>query len=176
MESASALQWRCLRARARRFLATLVLASLLWWLLAGVQGFSSPFGAFAVLGAATVSLWAPPGRSCRLRLSALPGFVLYFLWASVSGGVDVARRALSPALPIQPGFLVYASRLPRGAALTFFMAVISLLPGTLSVRQEGRLLRVHVLDNRQPIQDSLAHLEGRVDRLFIPVPRRGGVG
>lgn len=174
MKSATVSERYC--RRARRFLGVLMLASLLWWLLAGVQGFSSPFGMVAILGAAVTSLWTLPKRSFCLRWSALPGFVLYFLWASVTGGFDVARRALAPALPIQPGFLVYATRLPRGAALTFFMAVISLLPGTLSVRLEGRRLWVHVLDNREPIQDSLAHLEGRVDRLLMPVPRRGGAG
>jgi len=153
---------------------TLILATVLWWLLTGGQGFDSVFGPLAALGAALSTLFLPVSRPFRLRLSALPGFSLYFLRASVAGGVDVARRALSPAMPLKPGFVSYTTALPHGAALTFFMAVISLLPGTLSVRLQGRLLTVHVLDTRLPIEASLSDLEGHVTRVFVMAPRPGG--
>ncbi|ACL73744.1 Na+/H+ antiporter subunit E [Thioalkalivibrio sulfidiphilus] len=161
-------------ARARRFAITLVLAALLWWVLAGHASLLSPLAWLAILGAAVSTLFLPLGRPFRLSLSALPGFAVYFLSASVAGGVDVARRALSPAMPLKPGFVSYTTELPHGAALTFFMAVISLLPGTLSVRLEGRLLTVHVLDTRLPIETSLSDLEGHITRVFIMAPRPGG--
>jgi multicomponent Na+:H+ antiporter subunit E len=161
-------------ARVRRFFVTLVLAALLWWVLAEGEGLSSPLAWLAVLGAAFSTLLLPPGRPFRLRLVALPGFAFYFLRASVQGGVDVARRALSPAMPLQPGFVPYTTVLPHGAALTFFMAVISLLPGTLSVRLQGRLLTVHVLDTGLPIRESLESLEAHVARVFVMGPRPGG--
>lgn len=46
------------------------------------------------------------------------------------------------------------------------MAVVSLLPGTLSVRLEGRLLTLHVLDRNADIQSALTALEGRIRMAF----------
>jgi multicomponent Na+:H+ antiporter subunit E len=161
-------------ALLRRFVLTLVLAVLLWWVLAHGQGLSSPLAWLAVLGAALSTLVLPPSRPFRLSPAALPRFAGFFLRASVMGGVDVARRALSPSMPLEPGFVRYTTALPHGAALTFFMAVISLLPGTLSVRLQGRLLTVHVLDTRLPIRESLEALEAHVSRVFVMGPRPGG--
>jgi len=161
-------------ARARRFVVTLILATVLWWLLTQGQGFNSVFGPLAALGAALSTLFLPVSRPFRLRISALPAFSLYFLRTSIAGGVDVARRALSPAMPLKPGFVGFTTTLPHGAALTFFMAVISLLPGTLSVRLQGRLLTVHVLDTRLPIKASLSDLQDHVTRVFIMAQRPGG--
>lgn len=161
-------------ARARRFAITLVPATLLWWVLAGHASLLSPLAWLAILGAGASTLFLPLSRPIRLRLPAFPGFAFYFLRASVAGGVDVARRALSPAMPLKPGFVSYTTALPHGAALTFFMAIISLLPGTLSVRLQGRRLTVHVLDSRLPIEASLSDLEGHVSRVFIMGPRPGG--
>lgn len=161
-------------ARLRRFVVTLVLAAVLWWVLAEGQGLASPLAWLGVLGAACSTLTLPLSRPFRLSLSALPGFAAYFLRASVMGGVDVARRALSPSMSLDSGFVRYSTSLPHGAALTFFMAVISLLPGTLSVRLQGRLLTVHVLDTRLPVRESLESLEARVARVFVMGARPGG--
>jgi multicomponent Na+:H+ antiporter subunit E len=119
-------------------------------------------------------VFLPVSRPFRLHLAALPGFSIYFLRTSIAGGVDVARRALSPSMSLKPGFVRFTTSLPHGAVLTFFMAVISLLPGTLSVRLQGRLLTVHVLDTRLPIQASLSDLQDHVTRVFIMAPRPGG--
>jgi multicomponent Na+:H+ antiporter subunit E len=161
-------------ARVRRFAVTLVLAALLWWVLAEGRGFTSPFAWLAVAGAAVSTLFLPLSRPFRLSVVALPRFAAFFLRASVMGGVDVARRALSPSMALEPGFVRYTTALPHGAALTFFMAVISLLPGTLSVRLQGRLLTVHVLDTRLPVHESLEALETHVSRVFVMGARPGG--
>jgi multicomponent Na+:H+ antiporter subunit E len=62
-------------------------------------------------------------------------------------GVDVARRALDPRLPLRPGFVTYAPRLPPGGARDAFCALASLMPGTLpaDTNEDGTLL-VHCLD------------------------------
>ncbi|OOG24733.1 cation transporter [Thioalkalivibrio denitrificans] len=171
MPSVSTARFSRRGARVRRFVATLVLAALLWWVLTEGQGLASPFFWLAVLGAAGATLVLPLSRPFGLRPTALPRFAGYFLRASVMGGVDVARRALSPAMPLEPGFVRYTTSLPHGAALTFFMAVISLLPGTLSVRLQGRLLTIHVLDTGLPIRESLEALESHVSRVFVMGPR-----
>ena len=72
-------------------------------------------------------------------------------------GVDVARRALDPRLPLRPGFVTYAPRLPPGSARDGFCALASLMPGTLPVgtNEDGTLL-VHCLDIGQPAAAQLA--------------------
>jgi len=154
------------RPTARRFLITFLLAAALWWVLTGGASGSWVIGLPAALAAAAASLLQPPPRRQGIRLAGALRFAPYYLLQSLRGGVDVARRALSPSLPLAPGFVRHTTRLPRGPSRTFFMGVVSLLPGTLSVRMEGDGLIVHVLDTALPTAAALARLESRVADLF----------
>jgi multicomponent Na+:H+ antiporter subunit E len=93
-------------------------------------------------------------------------FIPFFLWQSLSSSVDVARRALSPELPLNPRFLAYHLRLPAGSARVFFVNVVSLLPGALSVELQDEQLVVHVLDSKAAVLDELQSLEEAVATLF----------
>ena len=42
-----------------------------------------------------------------MRLTAVLSLIPHFLWKSVVAGVDVARRALDPRLPLRTGFVGY---------------------------------------------------------------------
>ncbi|MGM0553121.1 MAG: Na+/H+ antiporter subunit E [Pseudomonadota bacterium] len=154
------------RARLKRAGWALLGAAVLWWVLAGTSALLEPLALLAAVLAAAASLALPPGRPLALRPHAVPGLITYFLRASFLGGVDIAYRALHPRLPIAPAFVAYRSDLPHGPPLTLFMAVISLLPGTLSVRLEGRLLTLHVLDRNADIQTALGDLEARIRTAF----------
>lgn len=68
----------------------------------------------------------------RLSPSRLPGFVAWFLWQSLRGGADVARRALLPRTPLNPAFVSCRLTIPQGPARVFLINCLSLLPGTLS--------------------------------------------
>jgi multicomponent Na+:H+ antiporter subunit E len=126
----------------------------------------------AVGGAVAASLLlVPPGSG--VTMGGLLRFVPYFVVHSLRGGFDVARRALHPRLPIDPGYHDHPLRLPDGAARTFFAALVGLLPGTLGVEiREGRL-RVHVLDRKMPTAGTLRELEERVADLFGVEARSG---
>lgn len=154
------------RTRARRFLVAFALIAVLWWALSDGDATSWKLGVPAALAAALM-ITLQPGLS-GWRISPLGGlrFAGFYLLQSLRGGVDVALRALKPSLPLAPGFVEYRTRLPRGPARTFFVAVIGLLPGTLTVRIAGRDLTVHVLDCGMPIGESLAQLEVRIAGLF----------
>jgi multicomponent Na+:H+ antiporter subunit E len=93
-------------------------------------------------------------------------FLVYFARYSVMGGLDVARRALHPQLPLTPGFHEHTLRLTLAPARTFFVSVVSLLPGTLSANFHGERVTVHVLDTTQPVAEQLQALEGVVATLF----------
>jgi multicomponent Na+:H+ antiporter subunit E len=96
----------------------------------------------------------------------LPGFTAWFMWHSMRGGVDVARRALAPQMRLHPGFLRYRLRLPPGHARLFLTNCISLLPGTLSADIEGNELVLHALDTGANVIAETREAERRVGELF----------
>lgn len=62
-------------------------------------------GALATVAVTWVSLRIlPPAAGC-LRFGALLALMPHFFWQSVPAGIDVARRALDPRLPLNPGFV-----------------------------------------------------------------------
>jgi multicomponent Na+:H+ antiporter subunit E len=123
-------------------------------------------GVAAALAAAAVSLRLVPPTGNRIRPLALAELAVRFLGSSVIAGADVARRALDPRLPIDPGFLRYPVGLPRGALRNRFTTLASLLPGTVPIGpDEHDQLVVHCLDRRQPIAEQLAAEEAQLLRV-----------
>ncbi|HRP23831.1 Na+/H+ antiporter subunit E [Thauera sp.] len=137
---------------------------LLWWMLSGGAGWL--FGTAAAALAAALSLRLTPPAAHRLRARRLPAFVAFFLLQSLRAGWDVARRTLHPALPLDPGLLSVAPRLPEGAPGWWLMLVISLLPGTLSVQRRGSSLEIHCLDAGLDVESDVRHAEAQIARLF----------
>ncbi|MBK1692939.1 Na+/H+ antiporter subunit E [Ectothiorhodospira mobilis] len=161
--------------RLHRFAMALGGCLALWWALTGGDPGSWMLGVPVAVAAAAAVFLLPPGPGYRIRPFGAVAFAGYFLLQSVLGGVDVARRALAPRLHLDPGFVQYSVALPPGPARTFFMAVIGLLPGTLSVGVRGARIRVHVLDRGQDVPTQLLRLERRVAALYGLVPP-GGAG
>lgn len=162
MATIAATPGRSLRLRAFAF--RLALLMLLWWILADGGGWG--FGLAVALPITVFSLWlAPPARR-SLRLTALPGFVLFFLHQSLRAGWDVARRTLSPDMALSPALLRVPTGLPSGAPTWWLMAVVSLLPGTLSARIEGGHIDIHCLDDRLDVAGDVRTASRRIAALF----------
>jgi multicomponent Na+:H+ antiporter subunit E len=137
-----------------------------WWALAGGSAYGLPLAAASVVAATAASLaLSPPGR-WRWTAAGVAGFVPFFLRQSVAGGVDVARRAFLRRMPLRPGFVAFRFRIASEPARVFMMNAMNLLPGTLSTRISGDVVRVHVLDVDMPTERVLRELEERVARLF----------
>jgi multicomponent Na+:H+ antiporter subunit E len=166
------------RGRAASFARAIVirtaLASLAWWALSEGDLRSAWLAGLVV--AATVgsslSLVRPPeGGAPRVSLAGLARFAPYFLAASFTGAVDVARRAIAPGLPIRPGFVDHPLSLEPGPGRLLVAFLVSLMPGILSAELGEDHLRVHALDKDQPISGTVATLERRVaDLLGMPPP------
>jgi multicomponent Na+:H+ antiporter subunit E len=111
-----------------------------------------------VTGLATwASLWLQPPAATRISYIAFARLGARFLLASLLAGVDVARRALSPSLPVRPGLLFYPVRLPRGPARDAFRALMCLQPGSLPTEAEDRNgFIIHCLDLDQPVLATFA--------------------
>lgn len=138
--------------------------SLLWVVLEGGHAASWIVGAPVVALASLLSLrlWPDPAISLR----GLARFMPWFLRQSMAGAVDVAKRALQPAMPLHPGIVTVRLRLPPGAARVALANVISMLPGTLSADLEADRLTIHALDTGQDLQSMLVDLEPRIAGIF----------
>jgi len=149
-----------LRAIVLRWLGYLAL----WVALIGIDPLDLVVGEFAAAVATWGSLRLLSPGTHPVRLAGLARLALRFLAQSVSAGIDVARRAFSPSLPLQPGFVQYRTGYPRGPARNAFASITSLLPGTLAVRDDEQGILYHCLDLNQPVAAELAAEEVAVSR------------
>lgn len=146
------------------FIKRVLLFALIWWLLIEGQSDAWGIGAWLVLAGAVLSLsMAPP---VDWSLLGVLRFIPFFIRYSLVGGVDVAKRAFTPHMGLQPAIIEYPLALVLPQSRLFMVGVISLLPGTLSAEVQGDKLWVHVLDQRNDIQGELELLERRVASLF----------
>ena len=94
-----------------------------------------------------------------LNLSAL----MFWVWMArevIKANVDVARRILSPSLPINPSvILVKASQRTDMGRVTYANS-ITLTPGTVSVDLQGDTIKVHALTD----EAARTLQEGEMDR------------
>jgi multicomponent Na+:H+ antiporter subunit E len=117
------------------------------------------FGVLAAGGATWVSMSLLPPETGRLRFSALLALLPHFLWESVRAGIDVARRALDPKLPLNPGFVTCPMGFPPGLARNRYATITSLLPGSVPVGDGADALVYHCLDISQPVVEQLCEEE-----------------
>ncbi|MCP3706317.1 Na+/H+ antiporter subunit E [Paraburkholderia sp. CNPSo 3274] len=159
--------WRVGLARALCFLA-------IWFvLMPSVKPADLACGLIATIIATQMSLRLLPPAAGRLRLGALLVFAPHFLAQSVLAGIDVARRALDPRLPLQPGTVVYHVGFPPGTARNGFAIITSLLPGSLPVDETADGLVYHCLDISQPVAEQLADEERRLAGALVSGERHG---
>ena len=156
-----------LNIRAAVFRGALFLA--VWIIVGGWALKDLPAGIVTAAAAAWTSLRLMPSHGLRLRPFAIIPLVADFLRESVVSGVDVARRAFSPKLDLDPGYVLCRLRTPAGPARGAFLTMASLLPGTLPTGfDETGSLIVHALDVKTPVADGLAHEEALFLRTIEP--------
>ncbi len=160
-------------ARAGKIVARGGLFAAAWLVIAGTDPASWLIGIPAVTAASWAHLQLSQSSGRPLSPRGLIGFVPFFLWESLRGGVDIAVRVVSPRLPVAPGVRDYQIRLVSPAAQVLFLDCISLIPGTLSADLRGTSLRVHTLDAQADVDGDLQALERRVGALFGEDVERG---
>ena len=84
----------------RTYLIRIALLSLLWWLLTAGDVASWILAGPMVLAIAGWRMGESRCTASRLRLWRLAFFVPFFVWHSLLGSCDVARRALHWRLPV----------------------------------------------------------------------------
>ncbi|MCP5064103.1 MAG: hypothetical protein GY936_16810 [Ignavibacteriae bacterium] len=73
-------------------------------------------------------------------------YLAVFAVALIKSNFDVARRVISPSLPINPGIVKYSTKLKSDIAKVVLANSITLTPGTLTVDIVGDALHIHWLD------------------------------
>lgn len=71
----------------------------------------------------------------------------FFFGQLALSNFDVARRVISPALPINPGLVTVRTRLTSDLGRMLLANSITLTPGTLTVEAEGDRLLIHWIDS-----------------------------
>lgn len=154
-QTSSHRSWRTILIRGLAYF-------VIWMIMVGGGLANILPGVGAALLAAWASLWLMPPDPGNARVRPLASLRLFvrFVWGSVVAGVDIARRAFSPSLPLKLGYVVYPVGLPPSAARNLFMSVTSLMPGTLPAGTDdsGGLI-YHCLDVDQPVLRQLEQEE-----------------
>jgi multicomponent Na+:H+ antiporter subunit E len=137
---------------------------LVWWILTDGVAASWWIGIPAIVLALMTSLYLlPPVAPAWSRWIS---FIPFFISRSLYGGIDVARRAFHPNLPLTPAIIEYRLRLPEGLAQVFLINIINLLPGTLCASVNQNVVQIHVLDSGQDFMSELILVEEVVSGLF----------
>lgn len=153
--------------RALPFLIRMAVYLLFWIVLAGTDVKDMAAGIVTAAVASWLSLSLLPPGELTIRPGRAAGTFLRFLGQSLSAGVSVARIALSPAMPLKPGIMVYRTGLPPGLRRQAFMTFASLLPGTLPLGADASdAIPVHCLNEDHPVAVQLAQEEERLAGLF----------
>jgi multicomponent Na+:H+ antiporter subunit E len=71
----------------------------------------------------------------------------YFLFSLVRANLDMARRIISPSLPINPSLIEVQTSLQSDLGKMLLANSITLTPGTLTVRVQKQNLLVHWIDS-----------------------------
>lgn len=138
----------------------------LWLALSGGVASSLWFGIPAALAATVLSLWLYPATRPGLRPHRALVFGPSLLARGFLGGLDVARRALDPRLPVGPAWVTLNLKNRPDEFRVLLGGVISVLPGTLAAASSKGELDVHVLQAEGFEIDSLRTEEARIEKVL----------
>ena len=95
-----------------------------------------------------------------------------FIFGSIISGADVARRAFSPDMRLNPGWLEIPNDLPDGARVVLG-GELSLMPGTLSAGSKDGKLLVHLLDRDAGFETAIPREAEEIAEIIGRTPRAG---
>lgn len=145
----------------------------LWIILSGVfEPIILVFGVFSSLAVVFVSRrmdvvdneGQPVGQ---LRLTSLPGFLLWLLRQVVRASLEVTRRILDPRLPISPVVVSFRPSQRDEVSRAILANSITLTPGTISIDVQEDSITVHALT----AEAAELLLKGEMDRRVARLER-----
>lgn len=156
METSPAHRPESQRPSLSRVLAWLAATALMWAVLSDNSGWY--LGVPTIL-LATGTAAALNTRPWTLRLQHAPAFLLFFLYNSLRGGWDVARRTLRRSAPVAPVWARHELQSADPGVHLALSAIVGLLPGTLASHFDETHLHIHLLDGNTNWQETVQRLE-----------------
>jgi len=80
------------------------------------------------------------------RIFLIIKYFIVFMGALFKANIDVAKRVLSPSLPINPGIVEFETKLTSEFAKMILANSITLTPGTISVDMVDNRYYIHWID------------------------------
>lgn len=90
-------------------------------------------------------------------------YIFVFLFELIKSNLDVAKRVLSPALPINPGIVEAKTRLKSPMGRMILANSITLTPGTFTIEIDDDTFYIHCIDIYEENTEELSH---RIIRRF----------
>lgn len=144
--------------KLKAFLISALILFGLWLLLGGLSRDEVLTGSIV---AVLVSLIFLPRmtllsdiRFSPKSLLFMPVYLIVFLIELIKSTIDVARRVVSPSLPINPGIVKVKTRLKSPLGRIVLANSITLTPGTMTVETDGEDFYIHWIDIRTDDIDS----------------------
>lgn len=138
---------------SKRFITASAFLTASWLLMAG--SLNSQEAAIGVLVAIIITglSYSRLAFLDDFKLSmVLPLYVLQylaeFLRALLAANIDMARRVITPSLPIDPAVVEVQTKLHSPLGKLLLANSITLTPGTLTIDIEDDIIRVHWIDAR----------------------------
>lgn len=135
----------------KNFIISALLTLAVWLMLNG--SFSQSVLVSGLIVCAVVVLFFsvryPVFKDVKLNpkaLAAMVGFAFLFTLELIKANLDVARRVLSPSLPVNPGIVEIKTGLKSEIGRLALANSITLTPGTLTVDVKGDSLFIHWID------------------------------
>ena len=120
----------------------------------------------AIAVAIIIRMDASDRAAYRARLNwRLPLYWVWLAWQVVKANLDVARRVLSPSLPIDPVLERIPSSQTTDIGRVIYANSITLTPGTVSTDVGDGTIEVHALTRRGLEELRAGEMDSRVTRL-----------
>jgi len=97
-------------------------------------------------------------------------YIPVLTWEMIKANIDVARRVLTPSLPLNPGFVKVKTDLKGNISKLTLANSITLTPGTLTLDVEEDILYVHWIDVKSiEEEEKKKRIVGRFEKILKEV-------
>ena len=134
-----------------RFIVSWILMMIVW--IAFTTSFAAQELLVGVAITAIISFFTIPLFTCctiailsPVRVYYMIVYLFVFTWELIKSNIDVARRVLTPSLPINPGIVKFKTKLTSDYSKMVLANSITLTPGTLSIDIIDDTFYVHWID------------------------------
>ncbi len=155
----------------KHFIATYIIVFAFWLLLSAHTDTFHVGAGIACSGIVAYAshdlLFAGAGNHALTKIVRFIAYLPWLFYQIVLANIDVAKRALSPGMPIDPRVVTFKTMLKSDVARTALANSITLTPGTVTIDIVDDVFYVHAIA-KEPADDLLeGAMERRIAHIFM---------